>query len=250
MNIRINIYSWATLSAYAIINGLIYSWLFWSKFEINVLQYVAINDLLPSIIFLLTLPVILLIILFILMYYWEKINGIILNGYFAIIKKHFVPLRPYNLSKLYKYITSTGAVITLIILLITGPNELRLMLMFCMALIALHHVALRKTNILIECGEYRNTILMILMTIPIITFALAEYNAKNILKGVNTFLVTSDSPCTTDKQMQYRFIAAISDKAFALSIKNGSVCIFKYNYIKLERETNSFKAMNNPKEMI
>ncbi|MNB94614.1 hypothetical protein D3C75_417700 [compost metagenome] len=250
MNIKVNFYSWATLSAYAVINGLIYSWSFWSKFDINVLQYVAINDLLPSIIFLLTLPVIALIILFIFMYYWEKINNIIMDKYFAIFKKYYSPIRPYNLSKIYRCLMSTGGVIALIILLIIGPNTLRFMLLFCMALIALHHVTLRKTNILIECGEYRSIILMILVTIPIITYAIAEYNAKNILKGVNTFLVTSDSPCTADRNMQYRFIAAISDKVFSLSIKDGSVCIFKYNYIKLEHEVISYKTMHDSDKAI
>ncbi|WP_417654521.1 hypothetical protein, partial [Klebsiella oxytoca] len=61
MAITVKALSWTSFTAYAIANGLIYSWSFWRAFDINVLQYSAINDLLPSILFSIIIPILLII---------------------------------------------------------------------------------------------------------------------------------------------------------------------------------------------
>ncbi|WP_224376697.1 hypothetical protein, partial [Klebsiella michiganensis] len=61
MSITVKALSWTSFTAYAIANGLTYSWSFWRAFDINVLQYSAINDLLPSILFSIIIPILLII---------------------------------------------------------------------------------------------------------------------------------------------------------------------------------------------
>lgn len=236
MNIKVNVYSWAALSAYAISNGLIYSWAFWNKFNINILQYVSINDLLPSIIFLITLPLLALIAYVISMHFWNKINKIITDRVFFHIKKAYTPLRPYNIDKILDILSKMASSIALIIVLFIAPNSIKITVAIFMFSYVAYKIIYRKTNILAECGEYRYAVLLILAIAPAVIFVLAEYNADKIIEGNNTYIVSSDSPCISDPKSQYRYIASISDKAFAFSLQDRSVCIFKYDYLKLKHE--------------
>ena len=58
-------------------------------------------------------------------------------------------------------------------------------------------------------------------------------NSTDILLGRHTLLVKSDTQCKSSDNTKYRYISSISDKAFALSLKDGSICIFKYNHLEL-----------------
>lgn len=236
MNVKINFYSWAAFSAYSIFNGLIYSWAFWNKFDINILQYTSIQDLLPSIIFLIALPVAALILYFIFMYYWNKINDQILKLLLKVIHSIYLPPRPYNLKKIFDALYDAIGVIVTILALILAPNSIRITIAIILLLFSLYKLIQLRTNFLSELGEYRNVALLILATIPAIIILLAEYNADKILSGKDTFIVKSDVSCASDSKNSYRYIASISDKAFSISTIDGSICIFKYNYLKLTHE--------------
>ncbi|HDZ8014066.1 TPA: hypothetical protein RUS85_004733 [Citrobacter amalonaticus] len=236
MNLKINFYSWAAFSAYSIFNGLIYSWAFWNKFDINILQYTSIQDLLPSIIFLIALPIAVLILYFIFMYYWNKINDRIWKITFKAIHSIYLPSRPYNLKKILDLFQNVTIIIGTVLVLILVPNSIRITIAIILGLLAIYKLIQLRTTFLSELGEYRNVALLILATIPAIIILLAEYNADKILSGKDTFIVKSDSSCTSDSNNNYRYIASISDKAFSISTIDGSICIFKYNYLKLTRE--------------
>ncbi|SNY65817.1 hypothetical protein [Enterobacter sp. CC120223-11] len=239
MNIKINFYSWAAFSAYSIVNGLIYSWAFWDKFDINILQYTSIQDLLPSIIFLITLPIAALILYFIFIHYWNKINDYMLKLAFNQIHAFYATSRPYNLKKILDYLYDAMVITGTVLVLIFTPNSVRITIIITLVSFAIYKFTLLKTNFFSELGEYRSVVLLILATIPVIIMLLAEYNADKILSGKDTFIVKSDSLCTSDDNNSYRYIASISDKAFSISTHDGSICISKYNYLKLTREKNT-----------
>jgi len=79
----------------------------------------------------------------------------------------------------------------------------------------------------------------IICFLPILFLSKGVYNAEKIIDGKDTFLIESNSNCTSDPSVRYRFIDNISDKAFALSLKDNSICIFKYDYIKLIKENSN-----------
>ncbi|WNY85633.1 hypothetical protein [Leclercia adecarboxylata] len=236
MNVKINFYSWAAFSAYSIFNGLIYSWAFWNKFDINILQYTSIQDLLPSIIFLIALPIAAIILYFIFMYYWNKVNDRIWKITFKVIHSNYSPSRPYNLKKILDFSQNAIAITGTALALILAPNSIRITIAITLGLLAIYKLIQIRTTFLSELGEYRNVALLVLATIPAIIILLAEYNADKILNGKDTFIVKSDSLCTSESNNRYRYIASISDKAFSISTIDGSICIFKYNYLKLTRE--------------
>lgn len=239
MTFKVKFFSWTAFSAYAIANGLIYSWSFWNKFNINILQYASINDLLPSIVFSILIPTILILLGIILSYVYAEVSGKITTFFLNALERIVSNKINLDLGRFHKNLDNTVSIIGSIIVLLIVPYDIKLIVGLLMASILGTYYIKEKTNILSEFGTFRPFVLLVLTLMPYISYEAAQYNSSNIIDGKNTFIVKSDSPCITKKNKQYRYIATISDKTFAMSTKDKSICIFKYNFIELIPESDS-----------
>lgn len=240
MAITVKALSWTSFTAYAIANGLTYSWSFWRAFDINVLQYSAINDLLPSILFSIIIPILLIIAAILISYaYSLLIDFFIFKKADKILKRYqSYTLKNKGLSLsvlMYRYnvaISLIGAVIAVFVV----PKDWKPLFIIFVPSIVACYLIIEKTMILHEFGKFRNLAIFTLAFMPAGFYSVGTFNAQNIINGVKTYIISSDTPCTTDSHDSYRYIATISDKVFALSLKDKSVCIFKYNFLKLTPE--------------
>jgi len=102
-----------------------------------------------------------------------------------------------------------------------------------------------KTNFLVSLKRKRRAAIIIICLIPFICGSWATKNAYNIIHGNDTLLIDADTKCNSAMGTQYRYISSLSDKAFALSLKDGSICVFKYNYLKLTPENKTYNQISN-----
>ncbi|MCE9979204.1 hypothetical protein, partial [Leclercia adecarboxylata] len=108
MNIELKITLWALASAYALGNSFIYSWTFWTAFDINILQFASITDIIPSIIYNLILPFAILVLSVIAAEIWGRIK----ENIGKIIDHYLSPyLKNYGKIKLYVRILATVTVV-------------------------------------------------------------------------------------------------------------------------------------------
>lgn len=247
MNIELKITLWALACAYALANSFIYSWTFWSAFDINILQFASFTDIIPSIIYTLTVPFIVVISSMLGAGIWKvidrKMEGII-EGYLSPHIKNYDKIKAYSgILATIIFILAIGIVSNYIIK--TNPTRfhsnkfewkefMKIMLPFIITYALVFWIT-KKTSF-ISNYKHRSLIIFCICILPITSYVWAIANSKDILRGRNTLLVKSDSQCNSSKDTHYRYISSISDKAFALSLKDGSVCIFKYNHLELISE--------------
>ncbi|EKG6549000.1 hypothetical protein O3824_004359, partial [Salmonella enterica] len=101
----------------------------------------------------------------------------------------------------------------------------------------------KKTTFLNELKLARRLAIIIICILPVVSYLWGHINSTKIINGRDTFLIQSDGQCKTSTNTKYRYISSISDKVFALSLSDGSVCVFKYNSLQLTPE----QAVNNMK---
>lgn len=111
---------------------------------------------------------------------------------------------------------------------------------FAIALIAIYLI-FKKTTFLMELKIGRKLAILILCFIPVACYFWGHITSTKIMNGKDTLLVQSDGQCKSTPTTKYRYISSISDKAFAMSLADGSICIFKYNSLKLTPEKSSFQ---------
>ncbi len=244
MNIELKITLWALACAYALVNSFIYSWTFWTAFDVNILQFASISDIIPSIIYTLTIPFILVILSMVSNEIWVRFTDKVESIIDDLLGSHI---------KNYNKIKSTAIILTPFIFCIvigvacilivkssparlpSDPIEikkiLKLVTPFIIAFIAIYFIIF-KTKFLSPI-KYRRVLIFCICFLPVTSYIWAIANSTDILLGRNTLLVKSDTQCKSSDNTKYRYISSISDKAFALSLKDGSICIFKYNQLEL-----------------
>lgn len=260
MNIEFKITLWAVACAYALANSFIYSWTFWTEFDVNILQFASFTDILPSIIYTLTVPFIIVISSMIATDIWTKVNNKMESTLGDVFGKY---IKHYKRVKLYSNILSASVFIIGISIaafsLIKGstsrpPSEplpfketIKLVLSLLITFAAIIFI-ISKTSFL-ERIKHRNLIIFCICLLPVTSYVWAISNSKDILMGRNTLLVKSDTQCKSSDNTDYRYISSISDKAFSLSLKDGSICIFKYNHLELipEKKGHFAQALDSSK---
>lgn len=249
MKINLKSQSCLMLYAYCIANGLLYSMVFWGEFNINILQYASPYDLLPSIIFIVVLPLFLfgiyLLINAIIIHYNEKADNYFNN------KKSKV----YRNIKLTLGLSAYIFVVSWVFYTILFKNDFnRYYSMAVIVMYAIFHYARNKTTLLADKGKFRDLYFAIIMAVPLAISMVAHYRAEGIKLGYYTYVVDSDSDCIKNSDGKYRYIASIGDKAFAYSLNDNSLCVFKYNYLHLLDEKKlrqkERQAKHSPSEVI
>ncbi|EIV6849915.1 hypothetical protein L9335_001648 [Klebsiella aerogenes] len=248
MTIEYKITLWAMACAYAIGTSFLYSWAFWSVFDINILQFASFSEIFPSILYTIAIPCILVIIAFSIINLWEYFHTNINEA----LKKHITAKLKFfekikNISLAVVIITNLASVALSLIDAYKEPTPdfpwtdfFQAMIAFAIAVIAIYLIS-KKTTFLMELKIGRKLAIFILCFIPVACYLWGHINSTKIMKGRDTLLVQSDGQCKSTPNTQYRYISSISDKAFAMSLTDGSICIFKYNSLKLTPEKKTVK---------
>lgn len=244
MNIELKITLWALACAYALVNSFIYSWTFWTAFDINILQFASITDILPSIIYTLTIPFIVVILSMIGNEIWVKLNNkmeSILDDLLGSYIKNYKKIKSYSIILVFIIfcIVIGVAVVSIFKSLPAGqpsdPTAIKIILKFVIPFIiafsAIYFIIFRTA--FLAMIKYRRVLIFCICLLPVTSYIWAMANSTDILLGRHTLLVKSDTQCKSSDNTKYRYISSISDKAFALSLKDGSICIFKYNHLEL-----------------
>lgn len=250
-----HILSWGALSTYIIINSMIYLYSFWSVFHINALEFATLNDLVPSILYSIAIPVVLVILFVSVLYLYFEI--------FKFIVKHAtkLPKNTQEIDKLFSEITLFFMPINAIIGVLVVGITVSIMYSWKIGLFYATFLSLAlstftvikiKSSLFKEMGYYRDVFLLVITIAPFLFSIFGIMKANMILDGKNTFIVESDSPCTNDKYKSYRFISVLSDKAFAMSVEDKSLCIFKFNHLRLkpENQTSVIKVYPVHKDLL
>jgi len=253
MNNQIRILSLATFTLYSIFNGIIYQWSFWDYFNINIMQYISINDLLPSIAISIALPIaalgayVFIASLFINSEFFgraieSRINKVVLyndnfekSGRYEI-ESHATKIKP-------KFILILVFILAVLFCLLAyayraTPLSIIKNLVILILCVSIWHFLLGVKELRASFGKYAFPIILTLSMMPQVMLVSGTVNARYILKGKNSFIVKSESICKKDnKNEKFRFIANVSDKAFAYSLTDNSLCIFKYESLTLIKES-------------
>ncbi len=254
MNFELKITLWALACAYAIANSFIYSWAFWSAFDINILQFASFTEIFPSILYTVAIPCIAAVIALIAAEFWKKINRKIQSNF---DRKLVRKIRYYWHVKYVAKLITLLIIIALLVLAILRVNKEKtnsdafpwhLMLpagapmIVCMLAVSL---ILTKTNLFDKLQIPRKLAVITFCFIPTVCYCLGYIHSQRIINGKNTFIINSDGQCKSAPNTHYRYISSISDKVFAMSITDKSICIFKYNSLNLIQE----KSISNMQPM-
>lgn len=231
MKINLKSQSCLMFYAYCIANGLLYSLVFWGEFNINILQYASPYDLLPSIIFIVILPLILFGI-------YLSINALIIHyNEKADIYFNNKKTKAYKNIKLALGLSAYAFIVFWTFYTIFFKSDFnRYFSIAIIVIYAIFYYVRNKTVLLSDKGKYRDLYFAIIIAVPLAISMVAHYRAEGIKLGYYTYIVDSDSDCTKNSDGKFRYIASIGDKAFAYSLKDDSLCVFKYNYLHLSDE--------------
>lgn len=231
MNINLKSQSWLMLYTYIIANGLLYSFLFWQGFEINILQYVSPYDLLPSIMFILILPLLIVGIYFsifaLTIPYNEKIDNIFNQKHALAYKRIKFTFR--------LLIFSSVALYTIYSLLFKEGFDRQLSIVMIITYILIWPIQ-KRTTLFADKGKLRDLYIGTAIMLPLLLYMFSHHRVEAIKKGWYSYIVESDSDCLKSNGDKFRFISSIGDKAFAYSLRDNSLCVFKYNYLHLKAE--------------
>lgn len=249
MNIELKITLWALACAYALGNSFIYSWTFWTAFDIDILQFASLTDLIPSIIYNLTIPFVIVVLAVIVAEVWIRLKTRIekiIDAYLSSYIKNYEKVKLMSsliASFIFAIIGVIGAIYSfktipprpssedfpwLDVLKIGVPIPLTFFIIY---------IIIENTSFFSNI-KYRRLVIFCLCIVPVTSYFWGVINSQKIKQGKNTFIVKSDTQCKSTPGTQFRYISSVSDKAFALSLRDGSVCIFKYNNLELIPEIN------------
>ncbi len=235
------------ISAYAITNSCLYTWVFWGNFNINILQFTSVTDLIPSILYILAVPSISMLICSAFLITWmnssESIANFLyrrfpkshLNFEFIVASTPSFIFAVLSLALVYYNYHMRGNGFSIL------KDSVGSIVIFFIFLISSSFSAFlidAKTNFLHQLKDFRSIMIIIIFLIPPLSYVTAIVDAKNIINGLNSYLIATDSQCSKNPNEKFRYITSVSNKAFALSLTDGSICVFSYNYLKLTPEIN------------
>lgn len=230
---KLNLQSGTALTAYLLTCGSLYLWGFWLHFDLNILQFVDVSDIVKATI----LPMITSLCIMAI----QSATNFINNPSSATSRELWNAGGGYRAPIYLQYAFFSFIAITTLIGFITsfisGTKAEKYFVIGFILMGGLYFWILIKTRVLVEYKRTRAAILIAILGMPLVFMQKGIRDAQDVLKGNNTFLVQSDNQCVSKENSEkFRFIGNLSDKGFAYSLKDQSLCIFKYEYIKLTKE--------------
>lgn len=230
---KLNLQSGTALTAYVLTCGSLYLWGFWLHFDLNILQFVDVSDIVKATI----LPMITSLCLWVIQSVINMINNPSSDTSRELWKAGGSYRYPIYFQWGWCAFITISALISFAAIFIGGTKAEKYFVIGFFLLGGLYLFTLIKTNILAEYKNMRAAILMAILSMPLVFMQKGIHDAQSILKGNNTYLVESNNLCGSDsKDEKFRYIGNLSDKGFAYSLKNNSLCIFKYDYLRLIKE--------------
>ncbi|WP_234116673.1 hypothetical protein [Citrobacter freundii] len=227
------IFNSSFISAYLLLLSVSYLWGFWGHFDVNILNFIGVTDIIKSVIW----PMIIALVLYLIQVALNVFNGPKANstvGFSEKTKHEKVQITiQYSYLILMLLSSFVGAAYNYIV-----GTQMQKYVSIAWPLSFLVCFLIYRSKELLEYIPFKNKAIVcgIICFLPYIFLSRGVYEGDRIKSGKNTFLIESNSICTSDKNNKYRYIDALADKAFALSLKDNSICIFKYEYIKLIKE--------------
>ncbi|MGP2972830.1 hypothetical protein ACTVMN_09995 [Serratia nematodiphila] len=231
-SMKISWFSSTLITAYLLTCGTLYLWGFWLHFELNILQFINISDIVKSTIW----PMITVLFMYIIQQVISYINNPMSQdsknlweaggGYRGVVLLQYAFLAFVFISGLYGLGDR----------FLNGEKADKY---FCIGLIFLFSVSLfvaYKTKFLAETGKLRGFSIVIIFLCPMVFMNKGIMDAQDILAGKNSFLVRSNAKCSENTNEKFRYIATLSDKGFAYSLSNKTLCIFNFDYMVLYKE--------------
>ena len=218
---------------YIYILGFLYLYGFWNTVDINIMQFLSISDVIPSIILptILTFPsIIILGVLYGLTYYSNNTIKTISTQVNNKENTSHLIVKSYTISIIILFITM---VICLIILMVSFGSPIVTGVAIFILFISVGMYLRDRTNFLLELPFGRGFILFMLSFFPVVMYFYGISNANKTLYGEEYFIVQMNPPCSTDENEKFRYLSAMSDKVFSISEKDDSICVSKYNSVKL-----------------
>ncbi|MDY1039156.1 hypothetical protein [Lelliottia sp. CFBP8978] len=230
---KVNFLSSTVFTGYLLACGTLYLWGFWLNFDLNILQFVDIADIVKATI----LPMITSLCLMAV----NGVSSMINNPQSEASKNLWKEGGSYRFAVYLQY--AFLLFVTLSVIYTLGKNfifgtrvEKYLVAGAILGTVAYFWV-LFKTKFLSNLNSARGIVVTFVLGMPLIFMQKGNLDAKEVLNGNNTFIIQSKNLCDKNNENEtFRFIGNLSDKGFALSLYNNSLCIFKYENIKLTKE--------------
>lgn len=221
------------ISVYLLMLSTAYLWGFWGHFDINILNYIGVSDIIKSTIW----PMIIALVMYLTQVALNIFNGPKADSYENFSSK--TKGEKVDIIIRYSYL-GLMAIITICAILynlVTGSKMLRYVSIGWGLSTVLYFTTCRNSG-LMEYIPFKNKALSysLICYLPIIFLSRGVFEGERIKSGKDTFLIESNSICSSNTKNNYRYIDVFGDKAFALSLKDHSICIFKYEYLKLIKE--------------
>ncbi|MBZ3661495.1 hypothetical protein JT306_21855 [Salmonella enterica subsp. enterica serovar Kentucky] len=180
---------------------------FWSAFEINILQFASFTDILPSILYTIAIPCIVVSIGIVAADYWEKLK----TQAYSIIENEFATRIKYYHDIKYIFLISVsaiGAIVGIIgaVALYKSDKEaasienypwgdiIQVAIPFTISVLAFWLIT-KKTTFLNELKLARRLAIIIICILPVVSYLWGYISSTKIINGRDTFLIQSDGQC-------------------------------------------------------
>lgn len=234
---------------YAYICGGLYSYAFWDNIDINLLQFLSIADIVSSLILpaAISLPEIigLCIVLYIFIPRIKSStnknikvntskNDHSINNNFSSGKKISLNLI-LNITIIFSFFIAP--LISYIYFMIIFGKVMIVSFIVTILSFIVSLILKYKTDIFSFLGIFRNVAFIICIVIPSLSYYIGSEDSRNIISGVDYYIIETTPSCSSDTSEKFRYLATASDKTFAISEKNNSICVSKYHTIRLIKKS-------------
>ncbi|EKM6459009.1 hypothetical protein PU850_003520 [Cronobacter dublinensis] len=227
------IFNSTIISTYCLFLSVAYLWGFWGHFDINILNYIGVSDIIKSAVW----PMIIATIMYFIQVALNIFNGPKSNPAVKFADMPKSEKIEHVIGYSYMILMLGIVVFGGIYALITGSKMVKYAVFGWILSIVLCYV-ISKNKELMEHFPSKNKALAcgIICFLPSIFLSRGVSEGERIISGKDTYLVESNALCPNSANNRYRYIDVLADKAFAISINDGSICIFKFEYLKLVKE--------------
>ncbi len=248
MNRKLNI----TLVAYglALFSGISYLWGFWIKFDINILSYVALTEIVKASVYP-ALPAIGILAVYSAMDGFNSMSkkqhdeyikaGGLFKGFTYFFKFYCISMILLGLgSSAYTAITETGY------LRLRGLYPLASLILFLYIMVSNKYLLAIPVNL-------RVFVVSVFCFLPTASFN-KGYSNGYVAMNHNAvgYYVVSNGYCSSTKDEKFRYIGVLGSRLFSLSSKDNSICITKsedfklvsYNKTPLNKQLNKSAVKN------
>lgn len=227
--------SGAVATAYLVICSSLYLWVFWLYFDINILQFIDTADIIKAA----ALPAIPVICVLVINTAVEQFN--IMDSKTRTEYKEAgggFKAMTYVASAYLYFLLSMGALVlgSSVYDMFTGNLPVKYSSAALLIGVGAAYFLMFRVKLFEDWGKTRFIVIAAMCYFPAHFMHKGMDDAKNIIAGNDTYLVSSNLSCAKNQYDKYRYIATLSDKVFSINLSDHSLCIQHYEFLSLARE--------------